>query len=292
MVPADFAYPVHVSLNPPSPRELSAGILPRPKESRQDGITTRTFRDKAHVMKGFWVLPVGVLAGLLSAGDARAAFCGACSYSGPAVISSDQCAMPAVKHRIRYEPVTETHTQVCYRPVYQTVMEQQCYTVCKPVYEQHCREQRYTVCKPVTRVLRRAGPVHRLQADHEQHVREAPVHGQEAGRRVLPGRDPHDLPQGVRPPRRPGAVQRHCKPMVECYQVAVPYTTYRKEYEAASARCYSVPGRSSRSTRSRCRTRSAGRSTSNTSGTPVRSGSRSSSATRSRSRTRRAARNF
>ena len=41
---------------------------------------------------------------------------------------SDQCAMPAVKHRIRYQPVTETHTQVCYRPVYHTVMEQECYT--------------------------------------------------------------------------------------------------------------------------------------------------------------------
>ena len=67
-------------------------------------------------MKGIWAWPVGVLAGLLAAGDARAAFCGACSYSAPAVTSSDQCALPAVKHRIRYEPVTETHSQVCYRP--------------------------------------------------------------------------------------------------------------------------------------------------------------------------------
>ena len=84
--------------------------------------------------------PLGLLAGLLAAGDARAAFCGVCSYSSPEIVSSDQCAMPAVSYRVRYQPVTETHSEVCYRPVFHTVMEQECYTVCRPVYEQHVCE--------------------------------------------------------------------------------------------------------------------------------------------------------
>src|SRR6476620_2146113 len=98
-------------------------------------------------MKWNWAWPVGLLAGLLAAGEAKAAYCGACSYASPGVACPDQACLPAVQHRIRYQPVTETHSQVCYRPVYQTVMEQECYSTCRPVYETCYREQRYTVCR-------------------------------------------------------------------------------------------------------------------------------------------------
>ena len=57
-------------------------------------------------MNRIWIWPVGLFAGLFAAGDVRASFCGVCSYSGPTVISSDKCCMPAVRHRIRYQPVT------------------------------------------------------------------------------------------------------------------------------------------------------------------------------------------
>src|SRR5262245_21726575 len=122
-------------------------------------------------MKWHRLGPLGLFVALAVAGDARAAFCGVCSYSGPSVIISDQCCpMPEVRHRIRYQPVTETHTQVCYRPVYHTVMEQQCYTVCKPVYETHMQEHRYTVCKPVTEHYEVQVPYTVCKPVYEQHL--------------------------------------------------------------------------------------------------------------------------
>ena len=121
-------------------------------------------------MNRIWLWPIGLFAVLLASTQARAAFCGVCSYSAPAVQGCDQCTMPAVKQCIRYQPVTETHTQVCYRPVYHTVMEQQCYTCCKPVYEQHVCEHRYTVCKPVTEWYEEQQPYTVCKPVYEQHV--------------------------------------------------------------------------------------------------------------------------
>ncbi|MCX7666967.1 MAG: hypothetical protein N2112_15650, partial [Gemmataceae bacterium] len=62
-------------------------------------------------MRGIFYWPCAFL--LLAGGTEVWAgqFCGATAYSGT-VISSDQCVMPTVSYRVRYQPTYETHTRV------------------------------------------------------------------------------------------------------------------------------------------------------------------------------------
>ena len=174
------------------------------------------------------------------------------------------------RHRVRYQPVTETHTQVCYRPVYQTVMEQETYTTYQPVLRARTtREHRTRVQQAGHRVLRRPGqPYTVCKPVYEKHVQEQRYTTYRPGGPGVPGRDPvPHLPAGLRDSTCKTVPYTVCRPVVQEYQVAVPYTVCRPVYEQhVRTCCYTVhrpvragvPGR-------RCRTAPTGRSTSSTS---------------------------
>ena len=228
---------------------------------------------------GVWLLAVVGIAGVST--PLQAGHCGICRYPKPCV-TPEQCCPAVVTSVVQYQPVVEKHEQVCYRPVYKTcyqpetyttyrtVQETTCvaekytvqrpvteyfdtvrtYTVQRPVYETCYQTQTYTVCRPVTRTFQVAIPYCTQRPVYETYYREVPY-----------------------------TVCRSCGE----YTVAIPYCTQRPVYEQhVRTQCYTVNRRSSKSSRSQCRTRSIGRSTSSTSAIPYTTYRKSTSRIRSR----------
>ena len=144
--------------------------------------------------------------------------------AAPCVACPDQCCLPAVQHRVQYQPVVETAhpgllparlqdghgTGVLHLPAAPCTRRATAstgtrsagrspssttavpHTVCKPVYEQHCREHRYVTYRTCVQEYQVACPYTTCRPVYETRYKTVPY--------------------------------TVCRPVVQEYQVAVPYT--------------------------------------------------------------------